>query len=227
MPPRPAPVGVNDLVELEVPDGPAKGRYRTRVEDVDDEGRLLLAAPMHEGRRVLVPPGTPVVVHALKADPARGARYVGHTSVVGRREQDGVATVVLAEPRWERVQLRHWARVAAMVPVKYRRLRPSDARPERWIAAESRDIGGGGLLLRIKQPLEPGQLLELTIELPERSVRAVAEVVRIQAWGDAEGQTPDGYAAALKFVEIAEPDRDRVIRFVLRRQAEMRRMGLI
>lgn len=227
MAPQPVPVAVNDLVELEVTDGPTKGRYRTRVENVHDDGRLLLAAPMKGGVRVFIPRDTSVVVHALKADRARGARYVGHASVIGRQEEGGVVMLVVAVPRWERVQLRSWARVTATVPVKYRPLRPPHERPACWISTESRDIGGGGLMLRTKHLLEPGQFLELAIELPQRPVQAVAEVVRVQAPDDREGEPETGYAAALKFVTIAEPDRDRIIRFVLRRQAEMRRMGLI
>lgn len=224
MPPRPDPVAVNDLVELEVPDGPAKGRYRTRVENVGDDGRLVLAAPIHEGARVLIPPGTAVVVHAMKADPVRGARFAGHTTVVGRLEEGSVSMLVVAEPRWERVQLRSWTRVTARVPVRYR---PLHGRSGRWMTAESRDVGGGGLMLRTKHPLEPGQLLELAIELPQRPVEVVAEVVRVESPGGDDGESPGEYAAALKFVKIAEADRDRVIRFVLRRQAEMRRLGLI
>lgn len=214
------------MVELEVPDGPARGRYRTRVENVRDDGSLALAAPMHQGARVSVPTGTPVVVHALKADPVRGARFVGQTRVVGRQEEGAVPLLIVAEPAWERVQLRSWVRVAASVPVRYRPVGVPSPRAGRWIASESRDIGGGGLMLRLKQPLEPGQLVELVVELPERPVEVMAEVVRLQTPAP-EDPAPGDSVAALKFVRIAEADRDRIIRFVLRRQAEMRRLGLI
>ncbi|HEY8426526.1 MAG TPA: flagellar brake domain-containing protein [Limnochordales bacterium] len=227
MPSEPAPVGVNDLVELEIPDGPAKGRYRSRVELIDEQGQLSLAAPMREGARVPVSSGTPVRLHVLKADPVRGARYVGHTTVVGRTDADRVPVLVVAAPRWERIQLREWTRVAAMVPVRYRPLRTPGERPPRWVATHSRDLGGGGLTLHAPKPPEPGQLLEVVIELPERPVGAVVEVVRTQATEGSEAEAGSSWSVAVKFVQIAEADRDRLIGFVLRRQAEMRRMGLI
>ncbi|NLG70136.1 MAG: flagellar brake protein [Firmicutes bacterium] len=224
---EPVPVDVNDLVEIEVPEGPAKGRYRSRVEFIDEQGHLSLAAPVREGARVRVSDGTPVLVHVRKADPARGAHYVGHTTVVGRTDEGRVPVVVVARPPWERVQLREWTRATAMVPVRYRPLRTPGQRPARWIAAESRALGGGGLMLRTRQPIETGGLLEVVIELPQRRVGAVAEVVRVQPGGESDAEAGSSWSVALKFLQIAEADRDRLIGFVLRRQAEMRRMGLI
>lgn len=222
-----APVAVNDRVEVEVPDGPARGRYPSRVELVDEEGRLGLAAPIRDGARVLIAPGTEVKVHALKPDPVRGGRYVGHTTVVGRRDEGRVPVLVVERPRWERVQLRDWTRASAHVPVRYRPAHLPGRRPARWIETESKDLGGGGLMMRTREPLQPGQLVELAIDLPRHRVEAVAEVVRVEREEGQEQGAPSGWAAAVRFVHIVESDRDRILRFVLRRQAEMRRMGLI
>ncbi|MEW6045943.1 MAG: flagellar brake protein [Bacillota bacterium] len=223
MPSEPAPVAVNDLVDMEVPEGPMAGRYRTRVEGLTDN-RLALAAPIHLGARLQLPPGTRVIVHVLRSDPARGARFEGHTEVLANREENGVLMLVLAMPQWQRIQLRSWTRVNVMVPVRWRPTRRADRQVLRWVETESRDLGGGGLVIWATHPPGVGQLLSVAIELPESTVEAVAEVVRVQALGEDQG---GGFGVALKFVEIAEPDRDRIIRFVLRRQAEMRRMGLL
>ncbi|WP_324717739.1 flagellar brake domain-containing protein [Carboxydochorda subterranea] len=219
------PVALNDLVEVEVREGPMAGRYRTRVEGVAP-GRLTLAVPMYRGAKVSIPVGSAVSVLVLKADPVRGARYQGETRVIERLEERQVPLVVLEMPRWQRIQLRSFLRVPVRVPVRWRRPVPPGSPGGAWGEAESRDLGGGGVLLWFRDGpwMDPGTALELALELPTGIVEAAGEVVRVVEPQQAE---QEGREVAVKFTGILERDRDRIIAYLLRRQAEMRRMGLI
>lgn len=221
----PVPLAPNDLVDIEVHEGSMPGRYRTRVEAIGS--RLVVAVPLYRGQRVLLQIGTKVTVHVLRADRLRGARYRGESQVLSHATERGVAMVALSMPRWERIQLRSFARVDMVLPVRWRRWSGADATSNGWVLDESRDLSGGGLLLWIKQgpaaaPAE-GQQVELSIILPDRVVGAVGRVVRHLPQEGREA----GIGVAISFVEIAERDRDRLIGLVLRRQAEMRRLGLL
>ncbi len=75
--------------------------------------------------------------------------------------------------------------------------------------ATTTDVSGSGLGLDSNQGLTVGQRAMLALYLPEdpsRPVYAVAEVVRV-------ADLQYGAKAAFRFLEIAESDRERVIRF--------------
>lgn len=212
---------VNDRVVLEVPDGPWAGEYPTRVEQIW-ERRLALAAPRVRGVLMVPPEGTELYVTALRVDPVGGARYRARTRAVGGIEQDQEARLIVVEVlEWERIQMRSFIRAPAIVRVRYRPLGEGDRHKGRWQTAETRDVGGGGVLLWLKEPLEPSTLVEMVIELPRRPVRAVGEVVRVV---EPPSEPAMGTGVAVRFAQISEADRDRIIGFVLRRQAEIRRM---
>lgn len=208
---------MNDRVVLEIPEGPWAGEYPARVEQVWGQ-RLALAAPRVHGALMVLPEGTELYVTALRVDPVRGGRYRARARALGGVGRDQEAHLLVVEVlAWERIQLRSFIRAPAMVPVRYRR--QEERRKGPWQTAETRDLGGGGLLLWLKEPLEAGSLVEMVIELPSRPVRAVGQVVRV-----VEPEEGQGAGVAVQFVQIAEADRDRIIGFVLRRQAEIRRM---
>ena len=212
-------MNVNDRVVLEVPDGPWAGQYPTRVEQVSGK-RLALAAPRVRGVLMVPPEGTELYVTVLRVDPVGGARYRARTRAVGGIEQDQEARLIVVEVlEWERIQMRSFIRAPAIVRVRYRLLGERHEGP--WQTAETRDVGGGGVLLWLKEPLEPSTLVEMVIELPQRPVRAVGEVVRVV---EPASEPATGTGVAVRFAQISEADRDRIIGFVLRRQAEIRRM---
>lgn len=85
------------------------------------------------------------------------------------------------------------------------------------------DISGSGLGLEDNVALTVGDTVLMSLYLPDnpsRPVYAGAEVVRVEP-----GQT--GAKAALRFIDLAESDRERVIRFGFAQQRRMlaQRMG--
>ena len=161
-------------------------------------------------------------VTVLEPSPALDSELRARARAVGGLERDQQARLLVVEVLgWERVQLRSFIRAPALVKVRCRLVDPQKKAP--WFTAETRDVGGGGLLLWLPKPLDPGTRLEMVLELPQRAVRAVGEVVRVveQPANSASGS---GAGVAVQFVDIAESDRDRIIGFVLRRQAEIRRL---
>lgn len=78
------------------------------------------------------------------------------------------------------------------------------------------DISGSGVGMAAAEGLTSGDRLLLALTLPQspsRPVYAVGEVVRRQADDKADEAT-----AAVRFVEIAESDRERIIRYTFRQQ---------
>jgi hypothetical protein len=85
-------------------------------------------------------------------------------------------------------------------------------------------ISGSGFACPIKAPLEPGTLLEVTLDLRDAGVPLIPALVRVVRCSEIEGRP----VAGLRFVEIVPEDRERIVQLTLRRQSSelrRRRMG--
>jgi hypothetical protein len=83
------------------------------------------------------------------------------------------------------------------------------------VAAAAANISGGGVRLALQERLRPGNMVELTMYLPqpERVLEIVGEVVQVQALRE-----DTVFSTALRFRFIEEADRDRLIEFVTSEQ---------
>jgi c-di-GMP-binding flagellar brake protein YcgR len=113
----------------------------------------------------------------------------------------------------ELIQRRDYVRVEAFVPVTYK-----PAGPEGWtVTAHTLDVSGGGFRLADAEALRIGDTLRFTLELGEgeRRLAAVATAVR---------EAADG-AFGMRFVEILELDRQRLVRWVFARERLARQIA--
>ena len=113
----------------------------------------------------------------------------------------------------ELIQRRDYVRVEAFVPVTYQ-----PAGTDGWTAtAYTLDVSGGGFQIAAAEGLRLGDMMSFTLELGEGEdpVTAVAGVVR-------EGG--DG-AFGMRFVEILERDRQRLVRWVFTRERLARQIA--
>lgn len=82
------------------------------------------------------------------------------------------------------------------------------------------NLSGSGLRFRSTRPFRRGEMVTLTLVLPPfLPVQARGEIVRAAA---VRGETAT-YDVAVRFSEIAADDRERIIRYILKRQAEILR----
>jgi c-di-GMP-binding flagellar brake protein YcgR len=118
----------------------------------------------------------------------------------------GSALRVTATGTIELVQRRDYVRVEAFVPVSYQ---PDG--PDGWTAtAHTLDVSGGGFQVAEAEGLRLGDMLRFTVELGEgeEPVQAVSSAVREA--GDR--------VFGMRFVEILERDRQRLVRWVFARE---------
>jgi c-di-GMP-binding flagellar brake protein YcgR len=113
----------------------------------------------------------------------------------------------------ELIQRRDYVRVEAFVPVTYQ---PDG--PDGWTAtANTLDVSGGGFRVGDAEGLRLGDMMRFTLELGEgeNPLQAVAEAVR---------EAGDG-AYGMRFVEILERDRQRLVRWVFARERLARQIA--
>ncbi|MDP2924563.1 MAG: PilZ domain-containing protein [Candidatus Omnitrophota bacterium] len=94
--------------------------------------------------------------------------------------------------------------------VKYRPLYQKGVYTETITSVKN--ISGGGLLLKLKEPHLLGARLEIKINLPmpdDSAITTIAEVVR-----PAVSKKSKGYWVGVKFIDIKEEDRKRIADFI-------------
>lgn len=205
---------VNDPVRMDV-----RGRlFTSRVEDLLSDS-LWIGAPLAGIR--LGEGDTFKLVSSLRAG------MQGYRVRVLERT-DGPPTLLRVVPFQSlgKTQLRDYARVPDMLPLKFRVLDAQTKRGMKLVEATTRNISGGGLLVLVAREDRPlaGEEMELTVSLStDESVRCRGIAIRI----DPIESIHDTFEMAVRFTNIDEAERKRIIKRVYSREAELRRAGLL
>jgi c-di-GMP-binding flagellar brake protein YcgR len=187
----------------------------SQVEEVDN-GRLWVTMPARQTTFLALPIDTAVMLHVRREEGAFAlrARVVGcrwHPAPV--LELASIGEVMRRPPR-EYVRLR-----VTLIPTRAIVLDDDGAATR--LAATIVNLSAGGVLLRSRQALRPGQEVHLTVELPPASgvITATARVLRVDLRRAERGVY---YDAGCSFVALTETDRDLITRFIFRGQARQR-----
>jgi c-di-GMP-binding flagellar brake protein YcgR len=197
---------VNTLLVVTLDD--ADEELHSRVEDVLEDGTLVIAQPSRVGKpQVGIADDREI---QLSWQIRSGIAHQDH--VVLRRAYRGLSSLIV-EPIGEPVviQRRDYARVNVMLTVYV----------ETHLGQEGRgtttDLSGGGMQAIMPIKLADGQTIDVRIVLPgdEVDIECRAHTIR--------ELTEDTYAFG--FSEIEDADRERLIRFVFAKQQSMLREG--
>lgn len=205
---------VNQRVEIALDTSPSAQRFSSRIEGLTEK-HMHLAMPMSKAIPVILRPGSKFYGRVV----AQGSVWLFTSTFIDK----SMATVPLwiCEPPYDlkKVQLRSFVRLLAALPLNYTNIEED---PNQSYAATTRDISGGGLQITSKQSLSVGASLQLAVSLPDfGTVHAKATTVRVD-------QPPETniYWIAVRFTEIAEKDREKIIKYIFRKQSELRKKGL-
>jgi hypothetical protein len=126
---------------------------------------------------------------------------------------DPGALRVTATGSVELIQRRDYYRVEAFVPVTYQPYGPDGL----TVTANTLDVSGGGFRLAAAEAVQLWDMLRFTLELGEgeEPVQAIAQSVR-EAGDDEFG---------MRFVEIVEQERQRLVRWVFARERAARQIA--
>lgn len=200
--------------------------YKSRVADVDEE-TIAIEVPIQvgTGRTGTYAEGAEWIVWYVAVD---GARMEFRAPLVGTRDEN-IRLWLIGKPDREhmnRVQRRHFVRVSAEFEIA---VKLNDKVRGCHFLARTVDVSGGGLAFVCpdRHLLREGDQLDLWLCLAGKAgavahARAAGEVVRVNV-PDEPGQD---VLVSVKFTDISEGDRAKVIRACFERQLEMRKKRL-
>jgi hypothetical protein len=196
--------GIGQAVHVIAPSG---ATLEARVKDTGKSSFLLR---LDEGEG-----GDPIGLLSAETVSLEFTNSRGVCRILGTAQSTagGSALRIDATGTIELIQRRDYVRVEAFVPVTYE---PDG--PDGWTAtAHTLDLSGGGFQIGEAEGLLLGDMRRFTIELGEGEddLKAVAAAVRVAGDG----------AFGMRFVEILERDRQRLVRWVFARERLARQIA--
>jgi len=202
-------------VELIVLEGDYEGHYRTRIEEVG-ERLLSVGVPFDHGELVPVREGTKVKITFWDET----AVYSFEGKIMQRIAIPVPIFVLVLPDKVAKVQRRDFVRVPASFPITFRMVTREGLSD--IYKAVTLDLSGGGMRFSTKEHIENKSLLFVQLSLPNGEIQTPVTVCRAVGIEDTKQ-----YSISVKFHEISERERDKIIRCVFDIQRAMRKKGLV
>lgn len=191
--------------------------YFSMVQDVPQEDEIVITLPVFKGKPVVLSLGQKVKINFFRE---RGQFYF-FAEVIDRPKSGSVHLIRLKQvSQIHRLQRRNFYRLKINMPVFFRTIEEDSPQNEaHYLKAYTVDISGGGVRILTNHELKLGQRVECVIPIEEKQKLTVEGlVIRITASLD-EGYK---YDVGIKFTEILEAKRDKIIQFIFEQQRKFR-----
>lgn len=206
---------VNQKLLVEVRVGNYPGIYDSRIEDIKD-GKIYISMPTEKGRAI------PLIANTrLHISYVMDMGRFSFKSMVEDRIKTPLPNLIISYPDAVfREELRTFFRVETRIPIKI--LVPvkseNDILTHKLFDAKAVDISGGGLRLFADVPAYKDSIIDVFLMgTVEKLDQIKAQVMRCR-------RVEDKYEIGLKFLELSATDRDKIIKYVFKRQIEMRKL---
>lgn len=207
-------LSVNQKLLLEVKLGEYAGIYDSRIEDMEKE-ILHVSMPSEKGVTVPLKPGTKLHVSYVMD---RGR--LSFKTVVEDRYMSPLPMLKVAKPDLLfREELRSFFRVDTRLPVKIMvDINEGDIVRQKMFEAKLLDMSGGGCRVFTPAPIAKGDVFEIFFQGSMEKVESVkVEARRVR-------RVEENNEIGSEFYGISQNERDRIIKYVFKRQVEMRKL---
>lgn len=206
---------VNQRLEIMLTSTPGE-KFTSRIEEVNSQN-LVIAMPMSKGQPILLHSGSKFFIRLV----LHNAAYQFTCAFIDKRMQPIPMWIVSLPHDIKRIQQRAFVRIDTALPVQWQVITTLEDVP--IIKSVTKDISGGGVRLISKQPIRLGTRLKVIIDFPEVGpLDTLCEVVRVE---QPKSDLPIFWVGT-KFLDLAESTRNKIIKFIFKKQLEERQKGL-
>lgn len=205
---------VNQKLLIEVKVGDHAGIYDSRIEDME-KGSLHISMPSEKGVAVPLKPNTKLHV-SFVMDRGR----LSFKSVVEDRYMDPLPMLKVAKPDLMfREELRAFFRVDTRIPVKLMvDIDEGDIVKQKLYEGKIIDMSGGGCRVFTPAPVKKDSIFEIFFQGSLEKLESVkVEAKRIR-------RVEENFEIGSEFYGISQSERDRIIKYVFKRQVELRKL---
>jgi c-di-GMP-binding flagellar brake protein YcgR len=207
-------LSVNQKLIIEVKVGDHAGVYDSRIEDFDDE-TISISMPSSQGVTAPLKPNTKLHI-SFVMDRGR----LSFKTLVIDRFMDPLPMLKIAKPDLLfREEMRAFFRVDTRIPVKIMvDIDEGDIVKQKLFEAKVTDMSGGGCRVFTPAPIKKGDVFEVFFQGGIGNLESVkVEAKRVQ-------RVEDNNVIGTEFYGITQGDRDKIIKYVFKRQVEVRKL---
>ncbi|MCD6450157.1 MAG: PilZ domain-containing protein [Thermotogaceae bacterium] len=211
--------GMPILLDISWPEE-LEGEYKSSVYDYSLEQRVMrIAMPSYKGRLIPLPKGTRIYVKIV--DKTSLYTFQGVVLWSGMWEGDNLpSTIVTIPEKVRRVQRRRFNRLPVRLIGKYRK-----EYEDVYHTFSTIDFSAGGMLMVVEEELKLGDKIFVTMKLkPDLELVEHPAVVRREAGMD---KTTLQRFYGVEFQEIDMNLEKKLVRFVMEKEIEFRKKGII
>lgn len=208
---------INQRLEIMLHNQKKVEHYPSRIEELTPQ-YMAVAMPMSKGHPIILNAGE--IFHGKTT--AGGAVYQ-FTSVFKEKKLKPLPLWVVSLPYdIRKIQQRAFVRIAIAIPLELQIIDEQEEQQEPYYVS-TKDLSGGGLRIICQQPLPIGTKVLVKIQLPEMGeVQTNGEVSRNEQ-PQADRQL---FWIGIKFLDIKEFSREKIIKFIFKKQLEQRQKGV-
>lgn len=220
---------VNRPIQVVIRSGDSERVYRSLIADYQ-KGQIYITPLARDGKSADVSRGQDLELVYFGDD----AVYECETHVIGHKKENNIVMICLEKPhKCLRVQRREFFRLACILKAMYRHVRvEQEGNKRRYIPYGKKlscclaDISGGGICFNVEEELEESSYIQVELTLPNEEggeeVKHLVHVLQMKRKKEIPHTKHFEYTYGGRFVLIKEEERQKIIRFTIRRQIELR-----
>ncbi|WP_378951862.1 flagellar brake protein [Pelosinus sp. sgz500959] len=209
---------VNQRLEIRLSKNIKDQQYTSRIEEII-HNHMIIAMPMKKGYPVFHERGS---IFYGKVFDGRGA-YSFKSNFVDRKMTPLPIWIVTMPFDIVKTQQRSFVRFNVPLPVEIEYPADNEQNEVISIKAVTKDLSAGGLCVICDQTIKVGKQVNLLLDFPDLGIFQVdGEVVRMNQ----PQEDRKLYWISIKFVGVHEAIRDKISKFIFKKQLEQRQKGL-
>jgi len=198
--------------------------YISQLEEILDDGSILVGAPIHEGKIIPLSVGGQVKAYFIL--PKGFFAFKGE--ITARQKHNKIFLLKISVlGSIEKIQRREYYRFDCLMPVKIKIVKEAETdtviEDNPWIDTLIRDISGGGVALLTNEAYHLDDIIELHFDLDGQAIKTLGKIVRSKVFE----QDTQKFDIGVFFHKMSMKDRDTVIKFIFQRQSKLRQKGLM
>jgi len=207
---------INELLRVRLPDDPNSKDYYSRIEDIVEE-KLVVTLPTDNS-------GTPLPVHPdqmLGFSMVREGIVYSFNGLVDKVVDQPLPVVtIIVSSTIERVQRRQDFRVKCLLPIEIVATLPEisdELQPTALhLKTNTYDLSASGVSLRIATLIPDGTFPLITLSLPDGGPPIKVSCLVVHSFPPPENL--DRFHIGMKFINLEENNKARIVRFIYRTQ---------
>ena len=202
---------VNQRLEITLLHNTKIEHYNSRIEEITPTC-MLLAMPISKGYPIILQAGDYFYGKVI----VEGSAYKFTCNYYDKRAHPLPVWVVSLPYDIKKVQLRAFVRISVALPAKIHFFPLEEHVP---LDLCTKDVAGGGVQVVAKHSIPIGTKLQLSLTVPDAGILDInSEVVRVEQ----PQQERAIFWIGIKFIDIPEKDRSKIIKYIFKKQLERR-----